>query len=77
MTTTKPRTNSDSAWKDILDAFFKDFVEYCLPDLYEQIDWERGVTSLDKELNAITKDNLTGNQLVDKLFKIFLKSGEE
>jgi hypothetical protein len=71
------RQSRDSAWKEILDAYFKEFVELCLQDLYALIDWEKPWTSLDKELHAITKDGITGKRLVDKLFSIYLKTGEE
>lgn len=67
----------DSAWKDILDSCFKQFVEFCLPNLYAQIDWAKGVMSLDKELQIIVKSGLAGTRFVDKLLKIFLITGEE
>jgi len=71
------RNESDTAWKEILDAYFNDFVEYCLPELHELIDWQRQWTALDKELQAITKGADTGKRLLDKLFKVFLKDGRE
>ncbi len=71
------RNQSDVAWKEILGEYFKDFVEYCLPQLYELINWKKRWSSLDKELNAITKGADAGNRLVDKLFKVYLKDGQE
>ena len=65
------------AWKEILDAYFKDFVEYCLPELYELINWKKRWSSLHKELQAITKGTDAGKRLLDKLFKVFLKNGRE
>jgi hypothetical protein len=73
----KPHQARDTAWKDILDAYFKEFVDLCLPDLYVFIDWQQPWTSLDKEFHAITKDGLTGKRLADKLAKVYLKTGEE
>ncbi len=70
-------TSSDTAWKEVLDGFFQGFIEYCLPELNTQIDWNKKIISLDKELNAITKDSLTGTRLVDKLVQVHLKNGEE
>jgi len=70
-------TNNDSAWKDILDVYFKDFLDYCLPDLSALIDWTIPWVSLDKELLAITKDGITGTRIADKLIKVFLKDGAE
>ncbi len=71
------RNNSDAAWKEILDVYFKDFIEYCLPELYGLINWDKSWDSLDKELQAITKGANAGKRLLDKLFKVFLKDGQE
>jgi Putative transposase, YhgA-like len=70
------KNNNDSAWKEILDHYFKDFLDYCLPKLSQLIDWEKGYVALDKELQAITKGT-TGTRLLDKLFKVHLKNGNE
>jgi hypothetical protein len=72
-----PHQWQDTAWKDILEVFFKDFVEFCLPDLYVLVNWNKPWTTLDKELHAITKDGATGKRFVDKLFKVYLRDGQE
>src|SRR6185312_13495966 len=71
------RNDSDTAWKEILDAYFKDCIDYCLPKLSALIDWEKPVASLDKELQAITKGNEAGRRILDKLFKVYLQNGHE
>ena len=71
------RNESDSAWKDVLDVFFKQFLKYCLPELAKQIDWQKPYVSLDKELQAITKGTEAGKRLLDKLFKVYLINGQE
>lgn len=71
------RNYRDTAWKDVLDAYFADFIAFCLPVLNELIDWSKAWFSLDKELHAITKNAEIGMRLVDKLFKVFLKDGAE
>ncbi len=71
------RNESDTAWKEILDAYFKEFMDYCLPELSELIDWGKPFVSLDKELQAISKDIENGKRLLDKLFKVYLKDGCE
>lgn len=71
------RSGQDTAWKEILDCYFKDFVHYCLHDLVLLIDWDKPIISLDKELQAITKGSGNGKRLLDKLFKVFLKEGHE
>lgn len=71
------KNEQDSAWKDILDAYLKEFIEYCLPELSPLIDWSKGWVSLDKELRAITKNKIKRKSLLDKLFKVVLKEGKE
>ncbi len=69
------RSEQDTAWKEILDAYFSDFINYCLPSLGQLIDWQAPVISLDKELQAITKGSDTGKRLLDKLFRVSLQDG--
>lgn len=71
------KNNSDSAWKDILDAYFKEFVEYCLPNVSALIDWHKPCVLLDKELQMIMRGAKTGKRLLDKLFKVYLRNGQE
>lgn len=67
----------DSPWKDVLDLFFESCVEFFFPPAHAQIDWSRGFEFLDKELQKITADAALGRRVVDKLVKVWLKSGEE
>lgn len=67
----------DSPWKDLLDRYFEAFMAFFFPTAYERIDWARGVEFLDKELQKITADAAIGRRAVDKLAKVWLKSGEE
>lgn len=70
----------DAAWKSILEAFEVEIVELLFPELYTQIDWEKGTESLDKELIEIQKDifDKSGSQLIisDKIIKVRLKNNE-
>ncbi|MBV8801423.1 MAG: hypothetical protein JO131_00385 [Gammaproteobacteria bacterium] len=72
-----PLNEEDSARKQVLDNYLKDFIEYCSPELNKLIDWNISWISLDKELHAITKGNSSGKQLLDKLFKVKLLNGCE
>ncbi|MEK7831279.1 MAG: cytosolic protein, partial [Acidobacteriota bacterium] len=67
----------DSPWKDLLDRYFEAFVEFFFAEAYVRIDWTRGFEFLDKELQKITADAAIGRRAVDKLVKVWLKSGEE
>jgi hypothetical protein len=66
----------DSPWKDILERFFFDFVEFFFPDVHAGIDWDREYTFLDKEFQQLVRDSETGRRLVDKLVKVHTRDGE-
>ena len=67
----------DSPWKDVLDLFFEAAMEFFFPPAHAQIDWPRGYEFLDKELQKITADAAIGRRVVDKLVKVWLKTGQE
>jgi len=69
--------DSDTPWKDLLDRFFEAFMAFFFPAAHAGIDWTRGYEFLDKELQKITADAALGRRAVDKLVKVWLKSGEE
>lgn len=72
-----PLPDYDSPWKEILDDFFEEFMAFFFPKAYAAIDWKRGVEFLDKELQKITADASLGRRFVDKLAKVWLKTGSE
>jgi hypothetical protein len=40
----------DSPWKAGLELYFQQFIEYCFPKIYPNIDWSRPYEPMDKEL---------------------------
>lgn len=72
-----PPAEMDSAWKNILDAYFHEFMLFFYPALTDAIDWSAPYDVLDKELEAITKDAMIGKQFVDKLIKVKSKEDQE
>jgi len=70
-------TPEDSAWKDILERFFPQFLEFFFPEIHRDIDWSKGYESLDKELQPILLDAEVGKQLLDTLMRVFLLDGPE
>ena len=77
MSEKKQRANHDSAWKDILDAYFKEFMEFFYPEITQKIDWLAPYETLDKELQTITTEATIGTRFVDKLFKVKTLQGQE
>ncbi|MCW5558424.1 MAG: hypothetical protein KIT22_11410 [Verrucomicrobiae bacterium] len=49
----------------------------CFPNIAADIAWTRPFEFLDKELQEVTRDADSGRLFVDKLVKVFRKSGEE
>ncbi len=64
--TKKRRRDFDSPWKDALMTFFQEFMALCFPSIAAEIDWSRGITFLDKEFRAISKEAIIGKRSIDK-----------
>lgn len=67
----------DSPWKEALDAYFPEFMEFFFPDAFAEIDWNKGYETLDKELQKVVQDANLGKRLADKLVKVRLKNNQE
>jgi hypothetical protein len=74
---TEQRQDFDSPWKEALDAYFPEFMNFFFPDIHAAVDWSHGYTFLDKEFQKITRDAVTGRRHVDKLVQVFLTSSGE
>jgi hypothetical protein len=74
---TRVRHQFDSPWKDILDAYLPQFIEFFFPELYPLIDWSKGYDMLDKELQAIINNKKMGKRFVDKLVRVTLRDGNK
>jgi hypothetical protein len=67
----------DSPWKEALDVYFEPFLAFFFPQAHAEIDWSRGYEMLDKELQQVVREAELGRRTVDKLVKVWRKSGEE
>ncbi len=67
----------DSPWKEALERFFPQCLEFFFPTIHEQIDWTQGWEFLDKEFQQIMRDAEVGRRLVDKLVKVWRLDGQE
>ena len=70
-------TPLDTPWKQILECYFPQFMEFFFPEAYGKIDWDKGFDFLDSELQQVTRDAETGKRIVDKLVKVYLRNGKE
>uniref|UniRef100_B8HQ21 DUF4351 domain-containing protein n=1 Tax=Cyanothece sp. (strain PCC 7425 / ATCC 29141) TaxID=395961 RepID=B8HQ21_CYAP4 len=74
---TQPRSDQDSAWKEILRQYFQEAIVFFFPQTAEQVDWSRPYEFLDKEFQQIAPEAETGKRYADQLVKVWLKQGEE
>ncbi len=77
MTEDKTRADQDSPWKEILEAYFPQAIEFFFPQTAALIDWERPYEFLDKEFQQISRDAEQGRRYADKLVKVWQHQGEE
>src|SRR6056297_2844019 len=67
----------DTPWKDILEAYFPQFLMFFFPLVYANIDWSKGYKFLDKELQKIVRDAKTGRRYADKLVEVISLEGKK
>lgn len=67
----------DEPWKEILDALLEEFTLFFHPDLHHRIEWSRGYESLEQELLRVTPQGMSDKQSVDKLFRVWERTGDE
>lgn len=72
-----PSIDMDNPWKHGINFYFRQFMELCLPEIAEKIDWSRGYEVLDKEFLAISRGVKIGKRVADKLIKVYEKNGNE
>jgi len=50
----------DSPWKTIIERYFPEFMAFFFPKAHAAIDWTKGYTFLDKELQQVVRDAESG-----------------
>ncbi|MGA9381405.1 MAG: transposase [Phormidium sp.] len=73
----KQRDDYDNPWKEAIAVYFKSFIAFFFPDIYEQIDWKIPHEFLDNELRQVMRDDKLGEREADKLVKVWLTNGQE
>ncbi|MFI3197386.1 MAG: cytosolic protein, partial [Methylococcaceae bacterium] len=69
--------NYDSPWKEAVEHYFPEFIEFYFPEANAQIDWSKEHFFLDQELRAVVQDAELGKRFVDKLVRVTLLNGDE
>jgi len=57
-----------------LEEYLEDFLALFFPAIHADIDWTRGVTFLDKELQQVAPEAELGRRIADKLVQVWLRS---
>ncbi len=72
-----PEQNSDydSAWKDVIEELFEPFLLFFFPHIHADIDFDREILFLSKELRKLEPDHNVGKRVADTLAKVYLKDG--
>ena len=66
----------DSTWKEALRLYFRAFLLFFFPNVHNIIDWEREHVSLETEMQQMTGESEASKRITDKLFQVWLASGE-
>ena len=69
------RDDFDGAWKEVIERYLREFMDYFFPEASAGIDWSRPVRFLDKELQKLTPRALVRKGVVDKLFEAYTNDG--
>ena len=72
-----PKADYDSPWKEAIGLYFESFLEFFFPHIWADIDWSKGYTMLDKELQKAMGRAALGRREVDALVKVIRRSGVE
>jgi Domain of unknown function (DUF4351) len=77
MTDELERADNDSPWKEILEAYFPQAMQFFFPQTATLIDWERPHEFLDKEFQQIDREAEQGRRYADKLVRVWQIAGQE
>ena len=61
---TGQRSDFDSPWKEVLEAYFSDFLRFFFPGIHADVDWSRGYEFLDTEQPKVIQDEHSVNKAV-------------
>ena len=57
-----PNANFDQPWKEAIEDYLEQFLEFFFPQVHALVDWSRGYESLDKELQQISPGAESGER---------------
>ena len=75
-TIAQEKDEQDSPWKQILNQYLQEAVEFFFPDVAEIVDWSKAPVFLDKEFSQISPDSKRGKRYADQLVQLQRKKGK-
>ena len=75
-TTTNNQDDYDSPWKESMELYFKELMQFFFPNIAREIAWKRGYEFLDKELQQVVRDAEIGRKHADKLVRVWSLKNE-
>jgi hypothetical protein len=66
----------DHLWKIAFRLHIRQFVEFFFPYHADEVDWDKGIEFLDKELNTIQSKSSSQDRIADVLVRLFLKNSD-
>ena len=75
-TISQEKDEQDSPWKQILNQYLQEAVEFFFPDVAAIVDWSKAPVFLDKEFSQISPDSKRGKRYADQLVQLQRKKGE-
>jgi len=69
------RRKYDSAWKEVIEKLFEQFLEFFFPELHAAIDFGKKIEFLDTGMRPIDPFSDMGDRASDVLVKVHLKDG--
>jgi hypothetical protein len=70
-------TDFDNPWKVVIELYFREFLLFFFPWIEAEIDWDKPIQFLDKELQKIVRDANTPKNYADKLIQVHRKDGQK
>jgi uncharacterized DUF497 family protein len=66
----------DSPWKEGMELYFKELMQFFFPDIAAGIAWNKGYQFLDKKLQQVVRDAEIGRRHADKLVRVWSLENE-
>ena len=68
---------NDEIWKEIIEKLFPEFIEFFLPNLFNDIDFNEKIISLEQEFNKLFPKSSEKKRRTDKLIQVTLKNKQK